>query len=168
MINLKTPLNLEKVKKIKAGTQIFLSGTIFSMRDKAHKKMVEENFYPLNLKNQIIFYMGPSPTRPRHKSGSCGPTTSARMDKWTPPFIKKTGIIGIIGKGERCLEVKKAMKGKVIYFFAFGGLGALYAKCVKKSEVVLFKDFGCEAVYKLEVENMPLIVAQDIKGETIL
>lgn len=168
MINLKTPLNLEKVKNIKAGTQIFLSGTIFSMRDKAHKKMVEENFYPLNLKNQIIFYMGPSPTRPGHKSGSCGPTTSARMDKWTPPFIKKTGIIGIIGKGERCLEVKEAMKGKVVYFFAFGGLGALYAKCVKKSEVVLFKDLGCEAVYKLEVENMPLIVAQDIKGETIL
>ena len=168
MISLKTPLSLEKIKNIKAGTQIFLSGTIFSMRDKAHKKMVEENFYPLNLKNQIIFYMGPSPTRPGHKSGSCGPTTSTRMDKWTPPFIKKTGIIGIIGKGERCLKVKEAMKYKVIYLLAFGGLGALYAKCVKKSEVVLFKEFGCEAVYKLEVENMPLIVAQDIKGESIL
>ncbi|MBR4508405.1 MAG: fumarate hydratase C-terminal domain-containing protein [Elusimicrobiaceae bacterium] len=168
MIHLKTPLNLEKIKNIKAGTQIFLSGTIFSMRDKAHKKMVEENFYPLNLKNQTIFYMGPSPTRPGHKSGSCGPTTSARMDKWTPPFIKKTGIIGIIGKGERCQDVKEAMKGKVIYLLAFGGLGALYAKCVKKSEVVLFKEFGCEAVYKLEVNNMPLIVAQDIKGESIL
>jgi fumarate hydratase subunit beta len=168
MIHLKTPLNLEKIKNIKAGTQIFLSGTIFSMRDKAHKKMVEENFYPLNLKNQTIFYMGPSPTRPGHKSGSCGPTTSARMDKWTPPFIKKTGIIGIIGKGERCQAVKEAMKGKVIYLLAFGGLGALYAKCVKKSEVVLFKEFGCEAVYKLEVNNMPLIVAQDIKGESIL
>lgn len=168
MIHLKTPLNLEKIKNIKAGTQIFLSGTIFSMRDKAHKKMVEENLYPLNLKNQTIFYMGPSPTRPGHKSGSCGPTTSARMDKWTPPFIKKTGIIGIIGKGERCQDVKEAMKGKVIYLLAFGGLGALYAKCVKKSEVVLFKEFGCEAVYKLEVNNMPLIVAQDIKGESIL
>lgn len=167
-MHLKTPLSLEKIKNIKAGTQIFLSGTIFSMRDKAHKSMVEENFYPLNLKNQIIFYMGPSPTRPGHKSGSCGPTTSARMDKWTPPFIKKTGIICIIGKGERCQTVKQAMKGKVIYLLAFGGLGALYAKCVKKSEVVLFKDFGCEAVYKLEVENMPLIVAQDIKGESIL
>ena len=83
MISLKTPLSLEKVKNIKAGTQILLSGTIFSMRDKSHKKMVEENFYPLNLKNQTIFYMGPSPTRPGHKSGSCGPTTSARMDKWT-------------------------------------------------------------------------------------
>lgn len=168
MIHLKTPLNLEKIKNIKAGTQIFLSGTIFSMRDKAHKKMVEENLYPLNLKNQTIFYMGPSPTRSGHKSGSCGPTTSARMDKWTPPFIKKTGIIGIIGKGERCQDVKEAMKGKVIYLLAFGGLGALYAKCVKKSEVVLFKEFGCEAVYKLEVNNMPLIVAQDIKGESIL
>ncbi len=168
MINLTTPLNLEKIKNIKAGTQIFLSGTIFSMRDKAHKKMVEENFYPLNLKNQTIFYMGPSPTRPGRKSGSCGPTTSARMDKWTPTFIKKTGIIGIIGKGERCQAVKEAMKGKVVYFLAFGGLGALYAKCVKKSEVVLFKDLGCEAVYKLEVEKMPLIVAQDIKGDSIL
>ena len=167
-MHLKTPLSLEKIKNIKAGTQIFLSGTIFSMRDKAHKKMVEGKFYPLDLKNQTIFYMGPSPTRPGHKSGSCGPTTSARMDKWTPPFIKKTGIICIIGKGERCQAVKDAMKGKVIYLLAFGGLGALYAKCVKKSEVVLFKDLGCEAVYKLEVENMPLIVAQDIKGESIL
>ncbi|MBQ4493247.1 MAG: fumarate hydratase C-terminal domain-containing protein [Elusimicrobiaceae bacterium] len=168
MTYLKMPLTLEKIKNIKAGSQIFLSGTIFSMRDKAHKKMVEENFYPLNLKNQIIFYMGPSPTRPGRKSGSCGPTTSARMDKWTPTFIKKTGIIGIIGKGERCQEVKAAMKGKVIYLLAFGGLGAFYAKCVKKSEIVLFKELGCEAVYKLEVENMPLIVAQDIKGESIL
>ena len=167
-MNLKTPLSLEKIKNIKAGTQIFLSGTIFSMRDKAHKKMVEDNFYPLNLKNQIIFYMGPSPTRPGHQSGSCGPTTSARMDKWTPTFIKKTGIIGIIGKGERSPLVQQAMKGKVLYFLAFGGLGALYAKCVKKSEVVLFKELGCEAVYKLEVENMPLIIAQDIKGEYIL
>ena len=167
-MNLKTPLSLEKIKNIKAGTQIFLSGTIFSMRDKAHKKMVEDNFYPLNLKNQIIFYMGPSPTRPGHQSGSCGPTTSARMDKWTPTFVKKTGIIGIIGKGERSPLVQQAMKGKVLYFLAFGGLGALYAKCVKKSEVVLFKELGCEAVYKLEVENMPLIIAQDIKGEYIL
>lgn len=167
-MHLKTPLSLEKIKNIKAGTQIFLSGTIFSMRDKAHKKMVEDNFYPLNLKNQIIFYMGPSPTRPGHQSGSCGPTTSARMDKWTPTFIKKTGIIGIIGKGERSPLVQQAMKGRVLYFLAFGGLGALYAKCVKKSEVVLFKELGCEAVYKLEVENMPLIIAQDIKGEYIL
>ena len=167
-MNLTTPLTLEKIKNIKTGTQIFLSGTIFSLRDKAHKKMVEGNFYPLNLKNQIIFYMGPSPTRPGRKSGSCGPTTSARMDKWTPTFIKKTGIIGIIGKGERCQPVKTAMKGRVIYLIAFGGLGALYAKCVKKSEVVLFNELGCEAVCKLEVQNMPLIVAQDIKGEYIL
>ena len=167
-MNLTTPLTFEKIKNIKAGTQFFLSGTIFSLRDKAHKKMVEGNFYPLNLKNQIIFYMGPSPTRPGRKSGSCGPTTSARMDKWTPTFIKKTGIIGIIGKGERCQAVKTAMKGRVIYLIAFGGLGALYAKCVKKSEVVLFNELGCEAVCKLEVQNMPLIVAQDIKGEYIL
>ena len=167
-MQLNTPLSLEKIKNIKAGTQIFLSGTIFAMRDKAHKKMVEENFYPLNLKNQTIFYMGPSPTRPGRKSGSCGPTTSTRMDKWTPTFIKKTGIIGIIGKGERSPLVQQAMKGKVLYLLAFGGLGALYAKCVKKSKVVLFKELGCEAVYKLEVENMPLIIAQDIKGEYIL
>lgn len=167
-MHLKTPLTLEKIKNIKAGTQIFLSGTIFSMRDKAHKKMVEADFYPLNLKNQIIFYMGPSPKRPGHKSGSCGPTTSSRMDKWTPTFIKKTGIIGIIGKGERSAFVKQAMKGRTLYLIAFGGLGALYAKCVKKSEVVLFKELGCEGVYKLEVENMPLIVAQNIKGEYIL
>ena len=90
------------------------------------------------------------------------------MDKWTPTFVKKTGIIGIIGKGERSQAVKQAMKGSVLYLIAFGGLGALYAKCVKKSQVVLFKELGCEAVYKLEVENMPLIVAQDIKGESIL
>ena len=167
-MQLNTPLSLEKIKNIKAGTQIFLSGTIFAMRDKAHKKMVEENFYPLNLKNQTIFYMGPSPTRPGRKSGSCGPTTSTRMDKWTPTFIKKTGIICIIGKGARCEQDKQAMKGKVLYLIAFGGLGALYAKCVKKSEAVLFKELGCEAVYKLEVENMPLIAAQDIKGECIL
>ena len=167
-MHLTTPLTLEKVKNLKVGTQIFLSGIIFSLRDKAHKKMVEENLFPLDLKGQIIFYMGPSPTRPGHKSGSCGPTTSSRMDKWTPTFIKKTGIIGIIGKGPRSQAVKEAMKGKTLYLLAFGGLGALYAKCVKKSKIVLFKEFGCEAVYKLEVENMPLLIAQDIKGESII
>jgi len=164
MINLKTPLTIKDLKKLKPLDEVLLTGTIYAMRDAAHKRMLSAPKIPLNLKNQIIYYMGPTPARPGKPSGSCGPTTSARMDKYTPKIMEKTGIISIIGKGARSADVRAAMKGKAVYFIAYSGLGALIAKCIKKSEIVCYPDLGAEAVYKLQVENLPLIVAQDLSG----
>ena len=165
MINLKMPLTLNDLKKIKHGDEVLLTGTIYAMRDAAHKRMLEEKKLPLDLSGQIIYYMGPTPARPGKPSGSCGPTTSARMDKYTPAIIEKSGIIGIIGKGARSTETRAAMKGKVVYFIAYSGLGALIAKSIRSSKMVCYKDLGAEAVYKLEVENLPLIVAQGLDGK---
>ncbi|MDR0645632.1 MAG: FumA C-terminus/TtdB family hydratase beta subunit [Elusimicrobiota bacterium] len=162
---LKTPLTVNDLKPLRHGQEILISGIIYAFRDAAHKRMLEENKIPVNLKNQIIYYTGPTPTRPGRTSGSCGPTTSARMDKYTPQIIKKTGIIGIIGKGKRNEEARLAMKGRVVYFTTYSGLGALIAKCVKKSEIIAYADLGAEAIYKLEVENFPLITAYDINGK---
>lgn len=161
------PQDKAKFKKLKAGDEVFLSAVLYSMRDKAHALLLAEDKIPLDFKDSIIYYMGPTPARPGRVCGACGPTTSARMDKYTPTIIKKTGIIGIIGKGERSPEVSSAMKGRCIYFAAYGGLGALYAKCVLKSEAVLYKHLGAEAVFKLKVKDFPLVVAQDIKGNNV-
>ena len=165
MINIKMPLALKDLKKLKHGDEVLLTGVIYAMRDAAHKRMLEEKKLPLDLKGQIIYYMGPTPARPGRPSGSCGPTTSARMDKYTPAIIEKSGIIGIIGKGARGAQVRGAMKGKVVYFIAYSGLGALIAKSIRSSKMVCYKDLGAEAVYKLEVENLPLIVAQGLDGK---
>jgi len=161
------PQDKEKLKLLKAGDEVFLSATLYSMRDKAHALLLAEKKIPINLKDAIIYYMGPTPARPGRVCGACGPTTSARMDKYTPTIIKKTSIIGIIGKGERNIEASAAMKGRCIYFCAYGGLGALYAKCIVKSKAVLYEYLGAEAIFELKAENFPLIVGQDIKGNTI-
>ncbi|WP_424243931.1 fumarate hydratase subunit beta [Elusimicrobium posterum] len=167
MINLKTPLTLKDFKNLKTGDQVLLTGIIYTARDKAHAKLVTEKKFPDFLKGQIIYYAGPAPAPKGMPVGSIGPTTSGRMDKYTPQILQKSGIIAVIGKGVRSAEVKKAMRSNAIYFAAIGGAGALYAKCVKKCEPVLYKEFGPEAVYKLEVENMPLTVALDLKGNDI-
>lgn len=167
MIKITLPQDKEKLKTLKAGREVLLSATVYSLRDKAHAKLLSGGKMPAFLKGAVIYYMGPTPARPGRPCGSCGPTTSARMDKYTPTLIKKTSIIGIIGKGERSAEVSACIKGRAVYFTAYAGLGALCAKSVLKSEAVLYKELGAEAVFKLEVKDFPLIVAQDMEGNNI-
>lgn len=159
--------SFKDLQNLKAGDFVFLTSTAYVMRDMAHKKLLAEKIFPLNLKGQIIYYAGPTPTRNGYPGGSLGPTTSSRMDKFCKEFIKKTSIIGIIGKGARSKEVNAYMKGRTIYFAALGGLGALGGSCLKNSKIILYPEFGPEAVYEIKIENLPLIVAQDIKGNNI-
>ena len=159
--------DIDDFKKLKVKDFILLTSQIYVLRDMAHKKLLEEKIFPLNLKNKIIYYAGPTPVRKGYVSGSLGPTTSSRMDKFCKEFIKKTGIIGIIGKGERSKEINVYMRGKVIYLSALGGLGALGGNSVKNSKIILYPELGPEAVYEIQVNNLPLIVAQDLKGNNI-
>lgn len=169
--DLKTPLTIEKVKKLRVGDRIRISGTIYTARDASHRRLIEilkkKGKLPIPLKDQIIYYTGPTPNRPGRVIGSCGPTTSFRMDPCTIPLLKK-GLRGMIGKGERSQEIREAMKGyQTIYFVALGGAGALLAQYVKKAEVIAYRDLGPEAIYKLEIEDFPAIVAIDIKGKSL-
>ena len=170
-IRLKTPLKEKDVNCLRAGDEVLLTGTIFTARDAAHKRLHEMiakgKSLPLNLKDEVIYYAGPTPPRPGKAIGSCGPTTSARMDKFTPELLSR-GLGGMIGKGDRSEEVRKTIKkyGRV-YFLATGGIGALLSTKVKSAEIVLFPDLGPEAVYKMEVEDFPLIVGIDPKGNNI-
>jgi len=171
MIKLNTPLKKSARLKLRAGDEILLTGTIFTARDAAHKKIHEllskGKKAPLNLKDTIIYYCGPTPARPGRVIGACGPTTSSRMDCFTPELIR-LGLGGMIGKGRRGDEVKDAIKKHgCVYFLAPGGLGALLAARVKSAKAVLFKELGPEAVYKLEVKNFPLIVGVDSKGRDV-
>ena len=159
--------NIKNLQKFAKGDFIFLSTTVYTMRDMAHKRLLKEKIFPLDLKGKIIYYAGPTPTRKNYTSGALGPTTSSRMDKFCKEFIKKSAIIGIIGKGTRSKEANTCMKNKVIYFTALGGLGALGGSCVKNSKIILYPDLGPEAVYEVQIENLPLIVAQDFKGNNI-
>ena len=159
--------SLKELSKLKAGDFISLTATVYVLRDMAHKKLLKEKIFPLNLKDKIVYYAGPTPTRKGYKSGSLGPTTSARMDKFCKEFIKKTGIIAIIGKGPRSKEANTCMLGKVVYFAALGGLGALGGICVKNSTIILYPELGPEAVYQVQIENLPVIVVQDLKGNNI-
>ena len=158
---------LKDLKKLKAGNFIYLTSTVYVLRDMAHKKLLREKVFPFNLKGKIIYYAGPTPKKKGRASGALGPTTSSRMDKFCKEFIKKTGIIGIIGKGARSKEVNNCQKGKVVYFAALGGLGALGGSSVKNSKIILYPELGPEAVYKICLENLPLIVAQDLEGNNI-
>ncbi|MDR0291924.1 MAG: FumA C-terminus/TtdB family hydratase beta subunit [Elusimicrobium sp.] len=166
-IKLKTPLTLADLKKLKTGDNVLLSGVIYTARDKAHAKLLSEKTMPAWLKGAIIYYCGPTPPPPGAVTGSLGPTTSGRMDKFTPQMLSKSGIIATIGKGGRADAVKTAMRGRAVYFAATGGAGALLAQTVKKFECIMYPELGAEAVYKLEVENMPLTVALDLKGKDI-
>ena len=162
-----TDPSIKDLQKLQVRDLVSLTATVYVMRDMAHKKLLAEKLFPLNLKGKIIYYAGPTPKRKNCPSGSMGPTTSARMDKFCKEFIKKTGIIGIIGKGARSNEANICMKNKLVYFAALGGLGALGGNCVKNSKIILYPSLGPEAIYEIKIENLPLIVAQDLKGNNI-
>lgn len=168
---LQTPLTKEKVKTLHAGDYVYITGTIYSARDAAHKRLTEtlakEEALPLPLENEIIYYLGPTPARPGQVIGSAGPTTSSRMDKYAPQLLS-LGQTGMIGKGRRSDTVIASMKENcAVYFAAVGGAGALLSKCIKKAEVLAYEDLGAEAIYKLEVENFPVIVVIDCEGNNL-
>ena len=168
---IKTPLKREDVKKLKAGDSCLITGVIYTARDAAHKRLCEliergEEF-PFDIKNSIIYFVGPTPEKPGQAIGSCGPTTSYRMDAYSPELIKK-GQTGMIGKGKRGPEVVNAMKAYgAVYFGAIGGCGALLSRCVKKAEVIAYDDLGAEAIRRLEVEDFPVIVVIDSEGNNL-
>ena len=170
-IKLTTPLSSEDVEKLKAGDKVLLNGVIYTARDAAHKRMVEalkvKKPLPFDLQGQVIYYVGPAPAPPGRVIGSCGPTTSSRMDPYTI-FLLEAGMKGMIGKGFRSNEVKDAIrKYKAIYFAAIGGAGALLSQHVKKAEVIAYEDLGTEAIRKLEVKDFPVIVVNDVNGNDL-
>jgi fumarate hydratase subunit beta len=161
----------EKADYIKARDEVFLSGTVYTARDAAHKrikKLIEnKEKLPFDMNGAVIYYAGPTPERPGMPIGSCGPTTSSRMDVYVPLFAEN-GLLATIGKGPRSKEAVEAIKKhKGLYLCAVGGAGALAAMSVKKMEVIAFEDLGCESVKKLTVENFPLICAVDCNGNSI-
>ncbi len=165
---LKEPFTKDKLKALRAGDTVLLTGTIYAARDAAHRKLIEliegGEPLPLEIENQMVYYAGPTPARPGNPIGSVGPTTSYRMDAFTPALLKR-GLAGMIGKGPRSEEVKAcAAEEGAVYFAAIGGAGALIAQSVRSSEVVAFAEMGTEAIRKLYVEKMPLIVAYDASG----
>ena len=162
------PLTDETLKDLKAGDNVLLTGVIYVARDAAHKKMIEAldqgKPLPFDIRGQTIYFMGPSPAKPGQPIGSAGPTTSGRMDSYSPRLIAE-GLKGMIGKGMRSQEVKNAMKKyKAVYLAAIGGAGALISKSIKKSEVIAYEEFGAEAVRRLEVRDFPATVINDIYG----
>ncbi len=166
MIKLKTPFSAETVEKLCAGDQVLLSGIIYTGRDAAHKRLCElldaGKELPVDLKNQVIYFVGPSPAKPGKPIGSAGPTTSYRMDAYSPQIIAETALRGMIGKGGRSAEVIEAMnKYGCVYFAATGGAAALISKSIISCEVVCYEDLGPEAIHRLEVKDLPLIVAID-------
>jgi fumarate hydratase subunit beta len=159
------PFREEEIRKLKAGDLVKLSGVIYTARDAAHKRMMKK--LPFNIKGQVIYYAGPTPAPPGRSIGSCGPTTSARMDVYTP-FMLKKGLKGMIGKGNRSSEVIKAVKKhKAIYFVAIGGAGALLSRKIKSAKIIAYRDLGAEAIYRLEVEDFPAVVGIDSHGNSI-
>lgn len=165
------PLTKEIIDDLKAGDYVYLTGEIYTARDAAHKRMwdalAEGKELPIDIEGQVIYYMGPSPARPGTVIGSAGPTTASRMDKYTPKLLD-LGLKGMIGKGKRTPEVIEAMKRNgVVYFAAVGGAGAILSKCIKKSEVIAYDDLGTEAIRRLYVEDMPVIVVIDRYGENL-
>lgn len=168
---LQTPLTKEKAQSLCAGDYVSITGTIYSARDAAHKRLTESlakgEALPLPLENEIIYYLGPTPARPGQVIGSAGPTTASRMDKYAPALLD-LGQTGMIGKGRRSDAVIASMKkNSAVYFAAVGGAGALLSKCIKKAEVIAYEDLGAEAIYRLEVENFPVIVVIDCNGNNL-
>lgn len=171
MKKLALPLTKDQVKDLHAGDSVLLSGVILTARDCAHKRIFEYikdgKKLPFDIKDAIIYYAGPCPAKPGMASGSCGPTTSARMDSFAPKLLDM-GLGGMVGKGEMCTEVSEALKrNTAVYFAAIGGAGALYGNSIKKSECIAFEDLLSEAVYRLEVEDFPAVVAMDCHGGNI-
>jgi len=165
------PLTDEVINDLKAGDRVFINGIIYTARDAAHKRLVEmldrNEPLPIDLKGQIIYYVGPCPAKPGTVIGSAGPTTSGRMDAYTPRLLDE-GLKGMIGKGLRSKAVVDSMvKNGAVYFAAIGGAGALLAECIKESEVVAFDDLGTEAIRRLRVENFPVTVIIDRYGNDL-
>lgn len=165
------PLDTETISGLRAGDFVYISGTIYTARDAAHKRMSEAlkegDGLPVKLENNIIYYMGPSPAREGRPIGSAGPTTSGRMDKYTPELLD-LGLKGMIGKGRRSAAVKEAIvRNGCVYFAAIGGAGALLSKAITASEVIAYEDLGTEAVRKLEVVDFPAIVVMDVLGNDL-
>jgi len=187
--NITLPFTEEETLKIKGGDVLYLNGTLYSARDAAHKRMYdaineymektgknlseitskelfENGVTPIDLKGAVLYYLGPTPAKPGQVIGSAGPTTSSRMDKYTP-LLLDLGLSGMVGKGRRSDDVKTAIKrNKAVYMGATGGAGALLSKCIKKSEVIAYDDLGTEAIRKMEVENFPVTVLIDAEGNS--
>ena len=170
-ISIHTPLSREDARKLHSGDSCLISGVIYTARDAAHKRLCElvaqGKELPMDVENSIIYFVGPTPARPGEAIGSAGPTTSYRMDAYSPILIAK-GQTGMIGKGKRSPEVVSAMKAHgAVYFGAIGGCGALLSQCIKKAEVIAYDDLGAEAIRRLEVEDFPVIVVIDSEGNNL-
>ncbi|QEN04112.1 Fe-S-containing hydro-lyase [Thiospirochaeta perfilievii] len=171
MKHIELPLTDEKIRDLKMGDEVLLSGSILVGRDQAHKRvcdLIDNNQeLPVNINGEVIYYMGPSPAKEGDVIGACGPTTSSRMDAFAPKLMD-VGLKGMIGKGPRYGDVLKSIiKNKAIYFYSFGGCGALYAQKVIKSDIVAFEDLGPEAIRRLVIKDFPVIVAIDSWGNNI-
>lgn len=169
--HIQAPLTSETAKGLRAGDYVYITGTIYTARDAAHKRMYEalerDETLPLEMAGNIIYYMGPSPAREGRPIGSAGPTTASRMDKYAPKLLDM-GLLGMIGKGKRSDAVKEAIvRNGAVYFAAVGGAGALLSKSITRSEVIAYDDLGTEAIRKLEVENFPVIVVIDSEGNNL-
>ncbi len=170
-VTIKIPFTREDVKSLRAGDSCLITGTIYTARDAAHKRLCElvgdGKELPIDIKDSIIYFVGPTPSKPGQAIGSAGPTTSYRMDAYSPALIE-LGQTGMIGKGKRGTEVIDAMKKHgAVYFGAIGGCGALLSKCIKKSEIVAYDDLGAEAIRRLEVEDFPVVVIIDSLGNNL-
>lgn len=171
VLHVNTPLTDNVIAGLKVGDRVLISGVIFTARDAAHKRFMElidqAGELPFDIRNQIIYYVGPSPAQPGRPIGSCGPTTSYRMDVYTPALLAR-GLKATIGKGNRSEAVIGAMKKyKAVYFAATGGAAALLSNAVKKAEVIAYQDLGAEAVMRLEVKDFPVVVANDMYGNDL-
>ena len=170
-IQISAPLSRQDARKLKAGDSCLLSGVIYTARDAAHKRLCElvaqGKELPLDIKDSVIYFVGPTPARPGEAIGSAGPTTSYRMDAYSPSLIA-LGQTGMIGKGKRDENVIAAMKEHgAVYFGAIGGCGALLSQCIKKSEIIAYEDLGAEAIRRLEVEDFPVVVIIDSEGNNL-
>ena len=169
-ISVKVPMRRETARTLKAGDSVLLSGVIYTARDAAHKRLCalaeKGEALPFPVEDSVVYFVGPTPARPGQAIGSAGPTTSYRMDAYSPTLIA-LGQTGMIGKGKRGPEVVEAMKTHGAVYFAIGGCGALLAKCIKKAEVVAYPDLGAEAIRRLEVEDFPAIVVIDAEGNNL-
>ena len=168
---IQVPISKEDAKSLQAGDYVYLTGTIYSARDAAHKRMQETmdegKNLPLEIKGTVIYYMGPSPAREGRPIGSAGPTTSSRMDKYAPKLLDM-GLGAMIGKGKRSQAVLDAIvRNKAVYFAAIGGAGALLSKCITSSEVIAYDDLGAEAIRKMEVKDFPVVVVVDSEGNNL-
>ncbi len=166
------PLKDDVINELKAGDSVLITGSMITGRDAAHKRLYEliekGEELPVNIKGEVIYYVGPAPAKPGHAVGPAGPTSSYRMDKYTPALLDR-GLKGMIGKGARNQEVIDSMiKNNVVYFAAIGGAAALISKSIKKVEVLAYEDLGTEAIYRFEVEDFPAIVAIDSHGNSVL